>query len=63
MREDLRSVHDFGRVRIANRTPGAEIDGELSPNRKAIDELLRAPSLVFLKNQRYASERLQPIED
>jgi hypothetical protein len=25
-------VHDFGR-RIANRTPGAEIVGELSPNR------------------------------
>ena len=45
------------RGRIANRTPGAEINGELS-----IDELLRAPSLVFLKNQRYASERLQPIE-
>jgi hypothetical protein len=31
MREDLWSVHDLGRP---NRTPGAEVDGELSASRR-----------------------------
>jgi hypothetical protein len=31
--------------------------------RPSQNELLRAPGLVFLKNQAYASERLRLIED